>query len=248
MEAQTIISFLAGLIGAGIGAYAVSYFKVSAQVTAQTNHIKEILDQKYLMKNQEELAKIDTVTNKIDEILEQQRAITSINEAAKIDVLTAKMDQVVEQQKNITTTTETIKSNVDIDNWRKKENQILCREKIELLYSKFSEYFLECKIMLSPITDSTTIEHKKEASKKVFLLCDEVNMISNLYFRSNSELMRLKEIFNWKMSASMHLFKKYSEFGLNVPIDEYNSVVDESLQIAHEIKVLLSDTMARELD
>ncbi len=99
MEAQTAISFLAGLIGAGVGAYAASYLKVSAKITAETNHILEILDQKYLFKIQEESAKIDAVTNKIDEILAQQRAITSTNEAAKIDVLTVKMDQVVEQQK-----------------------------------------------------------------------------------------------------------------------------------------------------
>ncbi|KJF83550.1 hypothetical protein [Photobacterium angustum] len=179
MEAQTAISFLAGLIGAGVGAYAVSYFKVSAQIKAHTNHIEEILDQKYLIKNKEESAKIDVVTNRLDDILKQQKAITGTNEAEKIDVLTAKMDQVVEQQKCITLTNELIKSDIENISWKRKESQIIRRQKIDEVYVKLLEL---------QYIRGAYVANKTEYSSRFHELNTEVIGIIHLYLNNNDEL------------------------------------------------------------
>ncbi|OBU26654.1 hypothetical protein C0Z01_06170 [Photobacterium kishitanii] len=246
MEAQTVISFLVGLIGAGIGAYVVSYFKISAQITAETNHIKEKLEQIYLKKNQEESAKIDAVTNKIDEILEQQRAITSTNEAAKIDVLTAKMDQVVEQQKNITTTTETIKSNVDIDNWRKKENQILRRDKIELLYTKITQ---SSKIRRDFIYGQHTLneERKNEIHEDVANISFEIAKIIALYFGKEEELVKHVNEFIDVQKITLRAMNK-NDLNIKNNLDFFENLDDSYLKATTQMKEYIINLMKEELE
>ncbi|KJG05036.1 hypothetical protein UB33_15315 [Photobacterium angustum] len=106
--------------------------------------------------------------------------ITSRNkEAGKIDAIDEKLEKVVSQQKSLTIVTEKIKSDVDIKNWISKENRILRREKIELLYSKLEELYFHRGVYI--------FEREQENAFLFHRLVTDIKVIIELYFNHDNE-------------------------------------------------------------
>ena len=181
-------SFMLGVAGTGLTAYVVSRNKLSGKIDEISEKIGKITLQETAIAQAKETGKLQAISEKIDSIVYEQKLISSANEAAKIDVLTSKMEEVLEQQKCITLTTETIKSDIENSSWRKKENQILRRQKIELLYIKTVEY---SRVRVNYLYPQKNIQQKElfESHNYFYSLYAEILMIIELYFNINNELL-----------------------------------------------------------
>ncbi|PSV32285.1 hypothetical protein [Photobacterium sp. GB-72] len=146
----------------------------------------------YITSRNKEAGKIAEINSKLDDVIQQTTAISKANESGKIEAIGIKLDEVVKQQGEITKATKKIESDIDIDNWTKKENRSLRREKIELLYLKIEECyqvrieFLNPRIKLG--TEKEQIREQEEKHIYYYKLNTDIEMLIRLYFNADNKL------------------------------------------------------------
>ena len=74
---------------------------------------------------------IKTISHHLKALKKQQRELSKSTRAGEIDAISEKMNTVVKQLEITTTTAEQIKNEIEHNHWRKKEIELIRREKLE---------------------------------------------------------------------------------------------------------------------
>lgn len=122
-----IISFFVSLITISGFAFLKSYFTEQGKYAALETKLDLIEKKAEAAEN----AKFTAILNNLDAVKDQ----VLTQEKAKYQAIEESLETIEKQVKATTLTSENIKTSLDHGNWRKKELEILKREKLELYYT-----------------------------------------------------------------------------------------------------------------